>query len=151
MLGKVDAQTTENMPEGSASLKGARFEVTYYDVQGQGNQDSVSKSVADGIAGQAKTTRTWTYETAEDGTISLTYDTPLSGSDNLYYESDGKTPTLPIGTIVIHEVQAPTGYINNNEDVYWVRSVTAEGNTETVETYDAPDGDTSIKEQVKKR
>ena len=132
---------------GGAKLKGAQFEVTYYDVEGQTNAENVDKATVDKIAAKAKTKKTWVFETDEDGFISLTHDKPTSG-DSLYYKSDGSA-TLPIGTVVIREIKPPTGYLNSNENKYWVRTITSDqSNTETVETYDAPDGDTAFKEQV---
>ena len=104
----------------------------------------------DSIAAQAKTSRTWVFETDEDGIIRLQIDTPISG-DPVYKDSKNEYNTFPLGTIVIHEKQAPTGYLNNNQDKYWVRSVASDQtNNETVETYNAPNDDTAIKEQVKR-
>ena len=112
------------------------------------NQDAVGKAVVDSIAAQAKTLRTWVFETDEDGYIDLTYDLPIEGSP--LFKNDNGEYTLPLGTVIIHERQAPTGYLNNNIDKYWIRTVTPEGNAETVKTYNAPNGDTVIKEQVKR-
>ena len=88
------------------------------------------------------------FETDEDGYADYSEDFKISG-DDLYTNTKGK-PGIPIGTVVIHERQAPTGYLNNNLDKYWVRTITSKGNKETVETYNAPNGDTAIKEQVKR-
>ncbi len=112
------------------------------------NQDAVGKAVVDSIAAQAKTSRTWVFETDEDGYINYRRDTPISG-DPLFKDGDNLN-TLPIGTVVIHESGAPTGYLNNNLDKYWVRSITSEGTIEHIQTYNAPNDDTAIKEQVKR-
>ena len=107
-----------------------------YDVQEQGDQNEVSKSVVDKIAAQANTTRKWVFKTDEYGEIKLNNSYKVSG-DNLYYNGD--LPTMPVGTVVIHEIAAPTGYLNDNESVYWVRSITGNNSgTNTVETYNAP-------------
>ena len=103
--------------------------------------------MVDSIAAKAKTSRTWVFETNEKGIIDFDESKVVSGDPFWKYANMN---TLPIGTVVIHEKQAPTGYLNNNLDKYWVRTVTSEGNAETVETYNAPNGDTAIKEQVKR-
>ncbi len=103
--------------------------------------------MVDSIAAQAKTSRTWVFETDEDGVVSFLHDSPISGDPLWKYEGYN---TLPLGTVVIHEKQAPTGYLNNNIDKYWVRTVTSEGTSDKVNTYNAPNDDTAIKEQVKR-
>ena len=117
-------------------------------MQGTGNQNEVEKSVVDGISSKATTSRTWKFKTDENGEIYLSSTSPSSG-DDLYRDSNG-LPTLPIGTVVIRETAAPTGYLNSNADKYWVREITGNGNSETVETYVAPDGAEAFKEQVKR-
>ena len=112
------------------------------------SQDAVGKAVVDSIAAQAKTSRTWVFETDEDGYAEYSEDFKISG-DNLYYYLGEST--LPLGAVVIHEKQAPTGYLNNNVDKYWVRTITSNNSgLPKVETYNAPNGDTAIKEQVKR-
>ena len=49
------------------------------------------------------------YETQEDGTINCQNDTPISG-DETFKSQFGRT-VLPIGTYVIEETKAPTGYL----------------------------------------
>ena len=76
------------------------------------------------------------FKTDEYGEIKLNNSYKVSG-DNLYYNGD--LPTMPVGTVVIHEIAAPTGYLNDNANVYWVRSITGNNSgTNTVETYNAP-------------
>ena len=104
--------------------------------------------MVDSIAAQAKTSRTWVFETDEDGAVLFQFDTPISGDD--LYKNSRNLNTVPLGTVVIHEKQAPTGYLNNNLDKYWIRSINSEGNEERVETYNTPNGGTAIKEQVKR-
>ncbi len=143
----MDKETNADKPLGAASLEGAQFEVTYYDVQGYGNQDAVSKDVATEIASKSNLTRSWTFATYEDGSINYQTDTPLAGSDEVYTYANYNT--IPLGTVVIHEVQAPKGYLNNNEDIYWVREITSDGNKESVSTYNAP-ANGNITDQVKR-
>ena len=144
----MDTETNANKPLGSATLAGAEFEVIYYDVQGTGNQNEISKSDVDKLVSGATTSRTWKFKTDEEGKIRYT-DNYKSSGDDLYKNSSGLY-ALPIGTVVIKETAAPTGYLNSNADKYWVREITGAGNSETVETYVAPDGDEAFKEQVKR-
>ena len=103
VLGKYDGEKVytgdKNLPQGSATLKGAEFTVSYYD----GQYSSVEEAKASGNA-----TRTWVYATNENGAIILRYDTPISG-DALYTNSRGTT-VFPLGTYLIQETKAPDGY-----------------------------------------
>ena len=76
------------------------------------------------------------FKTDEKGEVKLLDSYKVSGSD--LYKHNGYA-TMPVGTVVIHEIAAPTGYLNDNESVYWVRSITGNNSgTNTVETYNAP-------------
>lgn len=132
VAGKVDFETTLNMPQGSASLAGAEFTVRYYN----NIYDSVGAAEASG-----KPTRTWTFRTDEDGYAEIDDAFKASG-DDLYYDSAG-IPTIPIGTLLIQETKAPTGYHLSDNSVY-LRSVKPDGFVETVNTFNAP----IVKEQV---
>ena len=103
LLGKYDGEKVytgdKNLPQGSATLKGAEFTVSYYD----GQYSSVEETKASGSA-----TRTWVYATDGDGFIDIRYDKPISG-DALYTNSFGN-PTFPLGTYLIQETKAPDGY-----------------------------------------
>ena len=132
---------------GGAKLKGAQFEVTYYDVEGQTNAENVDKATVDKIAAKAKTKKTWVFETNENGFAY--YDSPFKVSgDDLYKDKNGDY-SLPIGTIVVREISAPTGYLNSNDNKYWVRTIKSDqSESASVRTYNAPNGDTAFKEQV---
>ncbi len=130
VLGKYDGEKTysgtKNLPQGSATLKGAQFTISYYD----GQYSTAADAKASG-----KATRTWVYATDEDGFINVGTDTPISG-DALYKDSHGEI-TFPLGTYLIQETKAPDGYTLNNE--VFVRNVTSGGvTTETVSTYNTP-------------
>ena len=103
LLGKYDGEKTyvldKNLPQGSATLKGAEFTVSYYD----GQYSSVEEAKASGSA-----TRTWVYATDANGYIRLRTDTPISG-DAVYTDSYGNK-TFPLGTYLIQETKAPDGY-----------------------------------------
>lgn len=124
LLGKIDAETTQNMPQGSASLEGAEFTFKYYDVI------SDTDPAEDG----EEAVRTWVMRTDEDGFTYLNDEYKISG-DDFYYMSAGQ-PTLPLGTLTIQETKAPKGYLINDE--VYIRPITAEGTLEGVNTYNAP-------------
>ena len=57
LLGKIDKETNQNKPQGSASLEGAEFTVKYY------------QTISDSDPGQAGQSpeRTWVFRTDKDG------------------------------------------------------------------------------------
>ena len=58
---------------------------------------------------------TWIFKTDEKGEIHYNSSYQVQG-DALYTLSDGKTPALPLGTIVYQEVKAPAGYNLNSQE-----------------------------------
>lgn len=100
LVGKVDASTSASLPQGSASLEGAQFTVAFYG----GQFDSESQAKSAGVAN-----RIWVFQTDSDGFCYLSDEYKVSGPA-LYYQSDGKTATLPLGTAFITETKAPAGY-----------------------------------------
>ena len=130
MLGKVDAETNANKPQGSASLAGAEFTIKYYN--GLYDTDPAEQ-------GQTSI-RTWVLKTDEDGFIYFSDEFKVSGDD--FYYNTTMNPTLPLGTITIQETKAPDGYLV--DPTVFVRQVTPDGSMESVNTYNQP----VIKEQV---
>ena len=127
LLGKIDKETNQNKPQGSASLEGAEFTVKYYKTEPTGTQDP---------AEQGKTPeRTWIFRTNENGLCY--YDTKylISGSE-LYLGATG-LPQIPLGIITIQETKAPEGYILNPE-IFVVPITSANNESEFVETYNEP-------------
>lgn len=124
VLGKVDKETNQNKPQGSASLAGAEFTVKYY----KGLYDSDPAK-----SGQIPA-RSWVLKTNENGFCDLRASDKVSG-DDFFYDSK-KNTTLPVGTITIQESKAPVGYFINNE--VFVRKITSSGNAERVETFNMP-------------
>lgn len=154
LLAKYDGEKTwqdENLPQGSASLGGAEYVVTYYDT----TSATPAKELGyESITNAGDYTRQWVFETANDGSISLQYDEPLEStsdglvkSDPIYKSSNGLT-TLPLGTYVIQEYAAPDGYLLSNE--IFIDQVTSKGTAEWVDTYNAPNEETALKELVKR-
>lgn len=124
LLGKIDRETNQNKPEGSATLQGAHFTIKYYG--GLYDEDPAE------LGQTAK--RTWVFETDEDGYCEYRPGDLISG-DELFYASNGD-PALPVGTITIQETKAPEGYLINPE--VFIRKITTEGSAEWVETYNQP-------------
>ena len=124
LLGKIDAETNQDRPQGSASLANAEFAVKYY--KGFYDTDPAQQGI--------NPERTWVMKTNENGFSRLSDQFKVSG-DDFYYMSNGE-PTLPLGTITIQETKAPTGYLINSE--LFIRQITSEGNAEGVATYNQP-------------
>lgn len=125
LLGKIDRETTQNMPQGSASLENAEFTIKYYD--DFYNSDPAEQGI--------NPERTWIFSTDEDGFSYFSEEFKVSG-DELYCQSNGDA-TLPLGTITIQETKAPAGYLINNE--VFVRQITSDGYAESVNTYNEPE------------
>ncbi|MSR93949.1 VaFE repeat-containing surface-anchored protein [Clostridiaceae bacterium 68-1-5] len=124
-VGKIDLETTQNLPQGSASLAGAKFQIKYY--KGLYDTDPAEQGI------QAE--RQWVLSTNENGFAQMEKKYVISG-DEFYLDSAGRV-TLPLGTVTIQEIEPPKGYLLNDSTVY-VRQVREDGNVESVETYDRP-------------
>lgn len=131
LLQKLDKELEKAQAQGNASLKDAEFTVKFY------TEQSDKDPAADG----AKPIRTWVFKTDANGKIQFTKDYLVSG-DDFYYQADGKTICIPLGTVTIQESKAPSGYLVN--DTVIVQKITADGTKETVSFYNAPD----VPEQV---
>ena len=90
---KVDSETGQAVPQGNASLAGAEFTMKYYS----------------GTSATGNPARTWTLVTDSDGYAYLGTKYLKSGSSPLFTNKSG-SPILPLGTVVIRETKAPTGY-----------------------------------------
>lgn len=127
LLGKIDKETNQNKPQGSASLEGAEFTVKYYKTEPTGTQNP---------AEQGKTPeRTWVFRTDEDGFCY--YDPKYLVSGDELYLSPTKNPSIPLGVITIQETKAPEGYLLNPE-VYVVPITSTNDGSEFVYTYNQP-------------
>lgn len=103
---KVDGETKLDTPQGSASLAGAQFEVSYW----TGLFNTVEEAHASG-----EPDRTWVLQSDERGRVSFSNESLVSG-DELFCDADGK-PVLPLGTVVIREAKAPEGYLASEDAV----------------------------------
>lgn len=128
-VGKIDLDTTLNMPQGSASLAGAQYTVKYY----AGYYD-------DAASLPSTATRTWVVKTDEDGYAELADLYKVSG-DQFYY-LDGNV-TIPLGTVTIQETKAPEGYLLGNQPLY-IEKIVSTGSQVTSVAFNAP----KDKEQV---
>lgn len=90
---KVDSETGQAVPQNkvSASLEGAEFTMKYYS----------------GTSASGSPARTWTLVTDKNGRAYLGKDWLKSGT--LFTDKNGNA-YLPLGTVVIKESKAPTGY-----------------------------------------
>lgn len=131
LLQKLDKESQEAQPQGSASLADAQFTVKFYTEQ----------SDQDPSANGAKPARTWIFKTDAEGKSHFSKDYLVSG-DAFYTQTDGKTICLPLGTVTVQETKAPTGYFAN--DTVFVQKITADGSKETVKCYNA----SSVDEQI---
>lgn len=125
LLGKIDKETNQNKPQGSASLEGAEFTVKYY------------QTISDSDPGQAGQSpeRTWVFRTDKDGFCEYNTQYLVSGGE-LYLAPSG-VPSLPLGTITIQETKAPEGYLLNSE-IYVVKITSNNDGSEFVYTYNQP-------------
>lgn len=131
LLQKLDKESQEAQPQGSASLADAQFTVKFYTEQ----------SDQDPAANGANPARTWIFKTDAEGKSHFSKDYLVSG-DAFYTQTDGKTICLPLGTVTVQETKAPVGYFSN--DTVFVQKITADGAKETVKCYNA----TSVEEQI---
>ena len=129
LVQKYDGERTymsNNLPQGSASLGGAEYQLDYYD----GYYDTVEAAQRSG-----NPTRTWVVRTDEDGFVVL--DDAYVVSGGAFYKNSNGRATMPLGTLVIRETKAPEGYLLDGEHVY-VQQIRSDGYLETVYTYVTP-------------
>ncbi len=101
---KRDAETSDGKAQGSATLGGAKFEVRYFD----GYYDAGSLPT--------NATRTWVVKTDNSGVARVTDELKVSG-DDFYRDANGKV-VIPLGTIAVQEIEAPSGYRLSNTGTY---------------------------------
>lgn len=128
LLGKIDKETTQNMPQGSASLENAEFTVKFYGVEG--DEENPIDPAGEGI----QPLRTWVLKTDQLGRCRLDDNYKIAGDD--FWKNSFGVATLPLGILTIQETKAPEGYLLNDE--VFVRQITSSGTAESVNTYNEP-------------
>lgn len=131
VLEKIDSETKEAKAQGAASLENAEFTVKFYTEQMDTNPEEAGKTP----------TRTWVFKTDAEGRVKFEKSYLLSG-DEFFYQTDGTTPCIPLGTITVQETKTPEGYLVNT-DVF-VQKITGDGKQESVSCYNV----SSVPEQV---
>ncbi len=135
LLGKYDGEKTyngeANLPQGAGHLNGAQFEVRYYD--GYYADDEAAEASGD-------PTRTWVFETNENGLILLQFADDYYVSGDELFKNEAGTAILPLGTYVIQEIKAPEGYNMPDPVPVFTQRVTADGvEGDTASTYNTPE------------
>ena len=140
---KIDAETNTPYPLGSATLKGALFRVSYFD---QGEQEpralwgildrsnvnpSSQKTTKQSMDYLGTPKRTWVFETDETGRFAFDENHFVEG-DEFYYDTNHAI-ALPLGTVLVEEIQPPTGYLGC--DAPWKVSLTSEGTEEHISAW----------------
>lgn len=124
VLQKKNAVTGETVNQG---LEGAVFEVQYFAQEIDKDYDVALDDTAPTLS-VSNHKRTWYIQTDEDGYCDLSSEFILNNStyisDDFYYNSFNIV-TLPIGTVVIREIEAPQGYTVS--DTMFYRRITEEG------------------------
>ncbi len=121
VLQKIDAETKEASPLGSASLKDAQFQISYYDrylavpylmenaLNAIAHGQDVQSSRLSIPSSWGSPQRTWIFKTDEEGKLTFSKEYLVEG-DEFYYDHEGSI-ALPLGTIEIKEIKAPEGYL----------------------------------------
>lgn len=94
LIEKVDAETGKNIPQGSGSLQGAQFEMSYY--------PNVYQSEEEIAMAKTAPLKKWLLQTGADGTVWLDEAHWVSG--------DAIWQNFPLGTLTIQEKKASNGY-----------------------------------------
>lgn len=146
---KIDAETKTPYPLGSATLKGALFRVSYFDQEKQAPRNildgssvnpSGQKTAKHSMDYLGTPKRTWVFKTDETGGFAFDENHFVEG-DEFYYDTN-RAIVLPLGTVLVEEIQPPTGYLGC--DASWEVSLTGEGVEEHISAWTP----LSLEEQV---
>lgn len=127
----ISIQKKDSVTGATTKLKGAIFRVQYYDTNISSDIDvsdfsTVKDTAGHTLNGQLK--RTWYIETNNTGRAylgELFKTSNQSYPSDEFYKTTDNVVTVPLGTIVIQEVEAPVGYEVN--ETYFCRRVSEEG------------------------
>lgn len=123
VLQKRNSVTRETENQG---LEGAVFQIQYYSQEIDKDCDVTSTDTVPNLSNTALK-KTWYLQTDNRGmtTLNNSYLANNYNSDDFYYATDSGKPALPIGTVVIKEIEAPDGYTIS--DTVFYRRITEEG------------------------
>lgn len=106
VLGKLDKDSDEGSAQGDSSLQGAQYTVEYHD----GQYSSVASLKSSGDM-----TCQWVFSSDANGKINMCDESYLiSGT---FYKDAAGNIVFPLGTYLIYETKAPTGYVLSDEEV----------------------------------
>ena len=151
LIQKADKETGKPKPQGGASLEGAEYTVTYYDVAPPAGK--TGSELAPSVSGKqpAKAdgkSAVWVFRTDREGRVIMSEPDKYlvkEKSAQLYRDSSGR-PVFPIGIITVKETAAPKGYELDDETYY--AAIRESGQVETLSTLKTFTGTSSLKEQV---
>ena len=119
---KDDKTSTPGYSSGKMSLEGAQYTFKYY--PGQYSTAADAEASGDPL-------RTWIVKTDADGYADIRISSyVVDGSDPLYY--NGSDVSFPLGTVIIQETLAPTGYLINTTK--YVVNITESGASSAIIT-----------------
>ena len=113
LVTKRDIETGAT-PQGSATLAGAQFRIDYY----PGMYTTVAAAQSSGSPSYS-----WTIETTTNGEGRLS--NRVSGDEIIYMETGD--PGIPIGTVLVQEIKAPSGYRLNDPSPIQIAQITEDG------------------------
>lgn len=151
IIQKVDKETGLNKAQGKASLKGAEFRITYYDVMPSSDMsdEDLRAAIKDKDAAEIKGRKAiWVMRTDGEGRINFADPEKYlirERSADLYRDSRDRY-VIPIGIVTIEEISAPEGYRRNDE--VFIRAVRDTGTVETLQTFRALTDTDAVTEQV---
>ncbi|MBQ8802054.1 MAG: hypothetical protein IJZ53_00260 [Tyzzerella sp.] len=125
LIQKVDAETGENVPQGTAVLSGAQFLVKFY-----------AGNYADGEnpeLGGAQADKEWIMQTDVNGQIFMKDEYKISGDD--FWKNEEGVAVLPLGTITVQEIVPPNGYLLNS-NIFVQKIACVETGYEAIEVAD---------------
>ena len=151
LIQKADAETGKGKPQGGASLEGAEYTVSYYDVEPPAGK--TGDELASAVSGKSPAKiegkdAVWVFRTDASGRILMNDpDRYLvkEKSAPFYRDSAGRA-VFPIGIISVKETAAPEGYEINSKTYY--AAITDSGDTESLGTLKTFTGASALKEQV---
>ena len=151
LLQKADKETGISKPQGGASLEGAEYTVSFYDVAPPAGK--TGDELASSVSGRSPAKidgkpAVWVFRTDREGRVMMNDPDKYLVKDksaSFYRDSSGR-PVFPIGIITVKETAPPEGYELDSRTYY--AAITDSGQAETLSTLKTFTGTSSLKEQV---